>query len=75
MKLKKIEDLVEKTKSGEIDPERLSIILDNDGVSFYYGNEEADPDFTSIEIEEAAGYSDILPLYKLLFPGAAVNWC
>jgi len=76
MELKTIKELVDKVNNGEIDKTKLSIILDNDNVSFYHGDEEADPkNFYEIRVAEAQGYSDILPLYKLLFPDSTVEWC
>ena len=68
MELSTIKELCDKIKLGEIDESKLRIVLDNDGTSFYAGDEE-------IEIEETGGYHDIEPLYKLLFPLAAVEWC
>lgn len=67
MELKKISELVDKVKSGEIDESRLEVRLDNDMTSFHIGDEE-------IKIEEGGGYYDIEPLYRLLFPKASVEW-
>lgn len=75
IKLNTIKELIEKIKNENLDPKRLTIILDNDDTSFYYGNEETDDDALYIEIAETHGYSDIESLYKLLFPEADVQWC
>ena len=76
LELKTIEELAAKVKSNEIDGSKLTITLDNDDISFYVGDEEKDPDnFIEVIVEEAKGYPDILPLYKLVFPDAIVEWC
>lgn len=55
-------------RNGDIEESKLEIILDNDVTSFYYNNEE-------IIVKETNGYSDITPLYRLLFQKADVQWC
>ena len=66
-------------KSGEIDESKVRIELDNDGTCFAEGecyDEDDDAyDERQIKVEEANGYQDIEPLYKLLFPLATVEWC
>jgi len=73
MKLKTIEELHNKVRSGEIDESKLRIVLDNDMTGFYLDVGKEDEE--EIEIAEANGYQDILPLYCLLFPKADVEWC
>ena len=73
---KNIKALKTAIENNEINEDDLQIILDNDNVSFYSGDEENDPDnFIDIEVISAGGYSDIEELYKLVFPKAKVNWC
>jgi len=80
VKLNTLKELYEKVKSGEIDEEKLVIVLDNDWTSFCIREPgaEDDPfgeDEDRIGVEEAHGWADIEPLYKLLFPRATVDWC
>jgi len=78
MEFKTIKELYDKVKSGEIDESQLGILLDNDCTSFYLGDckdSEGNDIDNEIRIKEANGYSDIEPLYKILFPKADVQWC
>ena len=77
-KYKTIKELHNAVKSGKIDEERLTIVLDNDCTNFYVGPDcdpEGDELDNEIIVEEAYGYSDIEKLYPLLFPKANVQWC
>jgi len=53
---------------GKGQESELRVVLDNDMTSFFVGDEE-------IVVDEANGYYDVEPLYKLLFPKADVEWC
>ncbi len=66
-----IEELYQAVKDGTIREEDLLVTLDNDCTFFC----DESGDGCEIVVDEANGYDDIEPLYKLLFPKATVNWC
>jgi len=78
MKFKTIKDLHEAVASGKLDATKIEIVLDSYCTDFYYGpamTPEGEEVENGIEVTEAGGYSDIEPLYKLLFPKSTVGWC
>jgi len=70
-----IKDLFQAVKAGEIREEDLVITLDNDCTSFGACSQRDPDNPLDVHVDEANGYYDIEPLYKLLFPEAMVNWC
>lgn len=74
MEINTIKELYDAVKSGEICEKDLFIQLDNDCTGFWIKQYKHDEDDLEIKVKETNGYVDIEPLYKLLFPGAKVEW-
>ena len=71
MKLRTLEELFVKVKSGEIKEAELTVMVDNDNTYFTTCDKEGMD--KEIIITRAGGYEDVLPLYELLFPKATVG--
>jgi len=76
--VKTLQELYDAVKSGAIPEATLQIRVDNDNTEFYddpdwSAADEDDDALHEIEVEEANGYDDVIPLYRLLFPNAVVG--
>lgn len=73
-KIKSIEDLYNKVKSGKIDESKLIIRIDNDTTQFYSIKGEDEDGYDIIEeYFDGNGYGDVYDLYPILFPKADVD--
>lgn len=73
---KTIAELVKAVKSGELDEDKMEIIMDNDCTHIYYGPiENPEMDDWGPCIFTGKGYEDCADLWPLVFPKAMVDWC
>ena len=61
--------------NGDIDGEKLQIVLDNDQTSYYYYNDGSEGGKEITVVSAGNGYYDYRELYEVYFPSSTVQSC
>ena len=72
---KNLKELQKAVTTGELEAERLEIVLDNDHTGYYYSDDSKEVQ-VELTVESAGcGYDDYYELYKVYFPNSNVERC